>query len=191
MREAVRAPLRAAAISAFVIGLILFLVNPPSLDGAAGLLTLVVGAAALVLVVAWATVALMGDEGPSEAEFDRIVERSEALAKLPPPEAPPNEFDALVEAAIEGLPEEFHDVLARVPVVVSTLGREHHAYGMYMGDTVARDNYPDRIIIYQDTLLRDFGWDPEVLRAQVERTLRHELAHHLGWGEAGVRELGL
>jgi hypothetical protein len=27
--------------------------------------------------------------------------------------------------------------------------------------------------------------------AQVERTLRHELAHHLGWGELGVRDLGL
>jgi hypothetical protein len=25
----------------------------------------------------------------------------------------------------------------------------------------------------------------------VTRTLRHELAHHLGWGEKGVRGLGL
>jgi hypothetical protein len=25
----------------------------------------------------------------------------------------------------------------------------------------------------------------------VERTLRHELAHHLGWHEGGVRDLGL
>jgi predicted Zn-dependent protease with MMP-like domain len=30
-----------------------------------------------------------------------------------------------------------------------------------------------------------------MLRAQVERTLRHEVAHHLGWGERGVRGLGL
>ena len=191
MKEAVRAPLRAAAISAFVVGLTLFLLHPPSLDGAAGLATLLVGATALVLLVAWGTVTLMGDDGPSEAEFDRIVARSEALAKLPPPEAPPTEFDELVGAAIEGLPPEFLAVLDRVPVVVSNLGREHHAYGMYMGDTVARDNYPDRIIIYQDTLIRDFGWDRDVLRAQVERTLRHELAHHLGWGESGVRGLGL
>ena len=57
---------------------------------------------------------------------------------------------------------------------------------------VARDTYPDRIVIYQDTLERDFGHDPaELLRAQVERTVRHELAHHLGWGERGVRGLGL
>ena len=55
---------------------------------------------------------------------------------------------------------------------------------------MARDNHPDRIVIYRDTLERDFGHDPELLRAQVERTLRHEVAHHLGWGERGVRELG-
>ena len=68
-------------------------------------------------------------------------------------------------------------------MVVSHLGRENRAYGHYFGDTVARDDYPDRIVLYQDTLERDFGHDPELLRAQVERTLRHELAHHLGWRE--------
>jgi predicted Zn-dependent protease with MMP-like domain len=78
-----------------------------------------------------------------------------------------------------------------VPVVVSHLGTEHHAYGHYYGDTIARDNYEERIVIYQDTLERDFGHDPELLRAQVTRTLRHEVAHLLGWGEKGVRGLGL
>jgi hypothetical protein len=58
-------------------------------------------------------------------------------------------------------------------------------------DGIARDNFEDRIVIYQDTLERDFGHDPELLRAQVERTLRHEVAHHLGWHERGVRDLGL
>jgi predicted Zn-dependent protease with MMP-like domain len=76
-------------------------------------------------------------------------------------------------------------------VVVSHHGRENRAYGHYFGDTVARDDYPDRIVLYQDTLERDFGHDPDLLRAEVERTLRHELAHHLGWREDGVRDLGL
>ena len=49
----------------------------------------------------------------------------------------------------------------------------------------------DRIIIFRDTLLRDFGHDADELRAQVTRTVRHELAHHLGADELGVRELGL
>jgi predicted Zn-dependent protease with MMP-like domain len=56
---------------------------------------------------------------------------------------------------------------------------------------VARDYFHDRIVIFRDTLVRDFGRDPERLRAQVARTLRHELAHHLGWDENGVRGLGL
>jgi predicted Zn-dependent protease with MMP-like domain len=30
-----------------------------------------------------------------------------------------------------------------------------------------------------------------LLREQVEQTVRHELAHHLGWDEPGVRGLGL
>jgi predicted Zn-dependent protease with MMP-like domain len=182
--------LKAAAVAALTVGTILFLVNPPSLSGAEDLLTLLMGAAALVLVTAWTTVALMGD-GPSEREVDRISDRSEELARRPPPEEPPGEFDALVVEAIDRLPAEFRDLLETTPVVISHLGREHHAYGHYMGGTVVRQSYPDRIVIYRDTLERDFGHDPDLLRAQVERTLRHEVAHHLGWGERGVRELGL
>jgi predicted Zn-dependent protease with MMP-like domain len=56
---------------------------------------------------------------------------------------------------------------------------------------VAHDYFHDRIVIFRDTLLRDFGDDPELLKAQVTRTVRHELAHHLGWDEKGVRGLGL
>ena len=92
--------------------------------------------------------------------------------------------------AIDALPREFQELLERT-VVVSSRGAEH-AYGHYWGDTVARDSYPDRIVIYRDTLERDFGHDPaSLLRDQVERTLRHELGHHLGWDERRVRELGL
>lgn len=190
MREILGPPLRAAALSAFVTGLVLLFLNPPSLAGLEGLLALVAGAVAIVLITAWATVALIGEEMP-EPEFRRLVDRSEALAKLPPPDRPPSEFDELVMEALDDLPGEFRELLERTPVVVSDRGHEAHAYGHYLGGTVARDIYPDRIVVYQDTLERDFGHDPELLRAQVERTVRHELAHHLGWGERGVRGLGL
>jgi predicted Zn-dependent protease with MMP-like domain len=101
------------------------------------------------------------------------------------------EFEGLVADAIDALPEQFQEVLEKVAVVVSDLGTEHHAYGMYYGDGVAREGYEDRIVIYQDTLERDFGHDRALLARQVERTLRHELAHHLGWDEGGVGGLGL
>ena len=40
-------------------------------------------------------------------------------------------------------------------------------------------------MIFQDTLERDFGSDPDLLARQVERTLRHAVAHHLGYNEPG------
>lgn len=101
------------------------------------------------------------------------------------------EFEGLVADAIDALPAEFQKLLDDLAVVVSDLGTEHHAYGMYYGDGVARDRYEDRIVIYQDTLERDFGHDRDLLARQVEQTLRHELAHHLGWDERGVGGLGL
>ncbi|HWW67734.1 MAG TPA: metallopeptidase family protein [Solirubrobacterales bacterium] len=100
-------------------------------------------------------------------------------------------FEALVADAIDALPDEFQKVLENVAVVVSDLGAEAHAYGQYFGDGVARERYEDRIVIYRDTLERDFGHDRRLLARQVERTLRHELAHHLGWNERGVGGLGL
>jgi len=190
VRKTFGPPLRAAALIAFILGLVLLFLNPPSFAGLGGLLALLAGAVAIVLVTAWVTVALIGKEMP-EPEFRRLVDRSEALALLPPPDRPPSDFDELVMQALDDLPDEFRELLERTPVVVSSRGHENHAYGQYVGGTVARDIYPDRIVIFQDTLERDFGRDPELLRAQVERTVRHELAHHLGWGEPGVRGLGL
>ena len=108
-----------------------------------------------------------------------------------PPGSDLDEFEALVADAIDALPDDFQKVLEKVAVVVSDRGEETHAYGQYFGDGIARESYEDRIVIYRDTLERDFGHDRELLARQVERTLRHELAHHLGWDERGVGELGL
>jgi len=102
-----------------------------------------------------------------------------------------DEFESLVADAIDALPGEFQKVLEKVAVVVSERGSEVHAYGHYFGDGVARERYEDRIVISRDTLERDYGHDRELLAKQVERTLRHELAHHLGWDERGVGGLGL
>ena len=125
-------------------------------------------------------------------EFDALVEHSEALARnhrASSRELTP--FERLVADAIDRLPDEFAAVIRHLPVVVSDRGAEVHAYGQYSGATIARDRAAHRIVIFQDTLERDFGFDRQLLAAQVERTLRHEVAHHLGYDEPGVAALGL
>ncbi|MGI9183489.1 MAG: metallopeptidase family protein [Solirubrobacteraceae bacterium] len=177
----------------------------------------VFGAGATLIggAVVFAMVRLAGWRDPeSEQDFEALVQRSERLAAEgewgddgeleaddqdeEPPVSEDEDFKALVRSAIDDLPLEFHRALEHVAVVVSDGGRTtgfaggaRRAYGLYQGDTVARDFFSDRIVIFKDTLLRDFGHDPELLRAQVTQTVRHELAHHLGWDENGVRGLGL
>ncbi len=107
------------------------------------------------------------------------------------------EFEEIVSSALDDLPPEFEKVLESVAVVVSDRGAENHAYGMYVGwklrgmPLLAGGGVPDEILVFRDTLVRDFGDDPKRLRQQVTRTVRHELGHHLGFDEAGVHGLGL
>ena len=167
-----------------------------------GLLVVAVGVIGLAFGLAVSKLADYRDP-EDEADFDRLVERSEELARenlaVDPDEGEflaldpydRGDFETLVREALDDLPDLLIKSLDRVPVVISDKGRDAHAYGLYQGDTVARDNYHDRIVIFRDTLLRDFGHDPDLLRDQVTRTVRHELAHHLGADELGVRELGL
>ena len=76
-------------------------------------------------------------------------------------------------------------------MTVSSRGHEHRAYGHYIGGTIARDIYPDRIVVYQDTLERDFGHDPELLRAPVKRTVRPSSPTTLVGMSPGCAGLGL
>jgi predicted Zn-dependent protease with MMP-like domain len=107
------------------------------------------------------------------------------------------EFEDLVGSALDELPPEFQRALEHVAVVVSDRGAENHAYGMYVGSRLGGVAYfgggglPDEILIFRDTLVRDFGDDPKRLRQQVIKTVRHEVGHHLGFDETGVRKLGL
>jgi predicted Zn-dependent protease with MMP-like domain len=146
-----------------------------------------IGGAALLVMLR-----LAGWKDPeSEEDFEAIVRRSEELAATWGDPETEEGFGALVRAALDELPLEFHAALEHVAVVVSDGGSARGAYGLYEGDTLAQDYFHDRIVIFRDTLVRDFGHDPELLKSQVARTVRHELAHHLGWGERGVRGMGL
>ena len=168
--------------------------------GVIGLVGAVVFGGALALglrIAGW-------EEPESEEDFEQIVLRSERLAReglyVEPDETDfmeldpliDEDFEELVRDALDDLPDLLRLALERnVAVVISDKGRRHHAYGLYQGDGAHRDNYPDRIIIFRDTLRRDFGHDADLLREQVTITVRHELAHHIGFDELGVRDLGL
>ena len=200
-----------AAVGALTVGvgavsIITGFSGSPAVRILQGLAVFAAGAAIIGAAVVLALVHLAGWREPeSEEEFEAIVQRAERLAAAgygPDDDRAPSaghvsetpeddEFRAIVRAAVDELPLEFHRALEHVAIVISDGGSEHRAYGLYQGDTVARDFFHDRIVIFRDTLMRDFGHDPELLKAQVTRTVRHELAHHLGWGEKGVRGLGL
>jgi predicted Zn-dependent protease with MMP-like domain len=190
VRDEVTNALRAAALTAFIGGVAWLLLDPPSLGGVTSLVQIIGVGMLIAVITAWITTRMIGEEMP-EHEWRRLVDRSDRLAMLPAPDRFPSEFDELVMEALDDLPDEFQEILETVPVTVSNQGAEAGAYGLYVGATVARDVFPDHIVVFEDTLTRDFGHSPELLRAQVERTVRHEVAHHLGWDERGVRSLGL
>jgi predicted Zn-dependent protease with MMP-like domain len=161
-------------------------------------------AAVLMAGVAFVAVRLAGWRDPeSETEFEEIVRNAETLAReglaVPPDESEfmeldpldDHDFEELVRDALDDLPDLLQNALTHVAVVISDGGRRRGAYGLYQGDGAAHDNTHDRIVIFRDTLRRDFGHDPDMLREQVTRTLRHELAHHVGFDELGVSRLDL
>lgn len=74
------------------------------------------------------------------------------------------------------------------------LGPDDTLYGLYEG--VPRTEYaaewaiaPNRISLFQRPLEEDFG-DPDELAEEVELTVIHELAHHLGIDDDRLAELG-
>jgi predicted Zn-dependent protease with MMP-like domain len=163
---------------------------------------IVVGVLALSAVVALLTGWLAGWQ-QDEAEFELVVRRAERLAdenlavdpdELEFMELDPlhdRDFEELVRDALDELPDLLQNALDHVAVVISDGGRRVHAYGLYQGGGMHRRDHGDRIVIFRDTLRRDFGSDPDELREQVVRVVRHELAHHVGFDEMGVGELGL
>ena len=110
-------------------------------------------------------------------------------------------FDRALEEAIAGLPDGYRAHLATVALVVADEPTPeelaelhvHGLYGLYRGiprTTFAVDNMATASVItlYRGPLERDFP-TPDGLRAVVQETLFHELAHHLGISDARLHEL--
>ena len=147
----------------------------------------VIVAAVLMGGAAFVAVRLAGWRDPeSETEFEEIVRHSEALARdglaVDPDEAEfmeldpldDQDFEELVRDALDDLPDLLRNALAHVAVVISDGGRRQGAYGLYQGDGATNDHTHDRIVIFRDTLRRDFGHDlaPEAGAAVAHRSRR-------------------
>ncbi len=115
-------------------------------------------------------------------------------------------FEALVEEALDNLPEEIQGWLDNVAVVVADrplpeqlaeagLGRGDLLFGLYTGVPKTRrgstygEVLPDRIIIFQRPIERVCHTPAEV-REQVRRTVLHEIGHHFGLDEEQLHLAG-
>ncbi len=105
-----------------------------------------------------------------------------------------DEFEELVADAIDGLPEEIHEMLDNVVVMIDDEHPED-LLGLYEGiPRTERDDYggfelPDRVTVYRLALC-DHVHDLAELKHEVMVTVVHELAHHLGIDDDRLHELG-
>ncbi|MBU1327121.1 metallopeptidase family protein [Patescibacteria group bacterium] len=109
------------------------------------------------------------------------------------------DFEQLVADALDSLPQKFGKQVDNMEVVVEVwptredlqnvgVGHGTTLYGLYRGVAkTRRANYsgvlPDIIVIYAGPILAHFGTDPAAVKAQVRKTVLHEIGHHLGLSE--------
>ena len=107
------------------------------------------------------------------------------------------DFERLVERALDDVPAELADLVRNVAVVVadSAPADDPDLLGLYEGTPLTeRDSYyggvlPDTITIFRLPTLA-MCRDTDEVRREVTVTVVHEIAHHFGIGEARLHELG-
>lgn len=115
-------------------------------------------------------------------------------------------FEQLVEHALDALPPEVQRLLDELAIVIEEepspgdlreqgLHADEVLYGLYQGTPAteyAADwvPFPNKISLYRLPLEEDFP-DPRRLAEEVRRTVLHELAHHVGFDDDRMEQLGL
>jgi len=114
-------------------------------------------------------------------------------------------FEWLVARAVDSLPEEFRTRLENIDVVVedwpthSQLAKVGLRYGqtllgLYQGVPLTKRGRhyglvpPDKITIFQKPIEAKCRDDAKIT-AEIQRVVRHEIAHHFGIGDARLRQL--
>ena len=114
-------------------------------------------------------------------------------------------FESLVAKAVSSLPEEFSERLENIDIVVAGqptsrqlaetgLRRDMTLLGLYEGVplTIRGRHYgmvvPDKITIFQKPIEAKCRYDSEIVK-EIERVVRHEIAHHFGISDARLNQL--
>jgi predicted Zn-dependent protease with MMP-like domain len=115
-------------------------------------------------------------------------------------------FDELVDEALESLPEPFANFLQEVPLEVRDeasaqqrnsvrIRQNDLLLGLYVGRPRTQRNVeesgrmPDVIYIFQRAI-EEVSMTELQLKAQVRKTVLHEIGHHFGLDERQLAELG-
>ncbi len=107
----------------------------------------------------------------------------------------PERFEAMVREALDGLPAHLGRILSNLAVTVDLDRGRPGLLGLYQGIPLTRRTtsyggvLPDRITIYRRAICARCATEDEVVE-QVRRTVIHEIGHHMGLGDARLRELG-
>ena len=108
-----------------------------------------------------------------------------------------SEFDALVDRALDGIPDEIAGLVRNVVVLVEDDAPEDDPdlLGLYDGIALTERwgdpmmELPDRIFVYRNNLL-DMCASVEELEDEVRITVVHEIAHHFGIDDDRLHDLG-
>lgn len=115
-------------------------------------------------------------------------------------------FEQLVDEALESLPADIAGWLDNVAIVIAEwptpqqlaqagLGPGDMLLGLYVGVPKTHrgftygESIPDKILIFRQPIQR-LNRTPARIRAQVRRTVLHEIGHHFGLDEAQLRAAG-
>jgi predicted Zn-dependent protease with MMP-like domain len=106
-------------------------------------------------------------------------------------------FEAWVADALDSLPPDIAQLMENVGVAIEDEPPPgENLLGLYRGvpQTRRTSGYsmgalPDLITIYHGPLERHYGHDETLLRAQIRRTVLHEIAHHFGISDERLVEI--
>jgi predicted Zn-dependent protease with MMP-like domain len=109
----------------------------------------------------------------------------------------PERFEELVVEGIDALPDWVHAAMENVSVLIEDAPPpgQPGLLGLYHGVPLSHrgGNYtnvlPDTITLYRASIVGYAGPNEERVRAQVVRTVAHEVAHHFGISDDRLREI--